>query len=137
MTRSPKVRSGDIEFDAYGMVAFFSSGRLQSAAATVRTAFVSPFKGKVVIFDMNIDVAFTNAAARANMGTWADAQNDNLLDDFVITNLTGYQSNVIGSALWLSKDVAKGGLYGIGVTNADVTGNGTITVGIAPVQSPA
>ena len=137
MTRSPKVRSGDIEHDGFGMVQFFSSGRLTSVNGTVRTIFTSPMTGKVVSYDLNIDTAFTNAAARANMGTLADAQNDNLLDDFVITNLTGYQSNVIGSALWVSKDIVKGQVYGLGFTNADTTGNGTITVGIAPVQAPS
>lgn len=136
MTRSPKVRSGDIEFDGQGAVTFFSSGRLTSVNGTVRTGFVSPITGKVVSFDLNIDTAFTNAAATANMGTWADAQNDNMLNDFPIQNLTGYRSNIIGDALFILKDVAKGGLYGIGFTNADTTGNGTITVGVAPVQAP-
>jgi hypothetical protein len=136
MTRSPRARSGDVEFDAFGAVAFFSSGRLTSINGTVRTIFCSPMTGKVVSFDLNIDTAFTNAAARANMGTLADAQNDNLLDDFVITNLTGYQSHVIGSALWVSKTIDKGQLYGLGFTNADATGLGTMTVGIAPVQAP-
>lgn len=136
MTRSPLARSSQIEWDSIAGIASFSSGRLTSVNGTVRTAFVAPFTGYVNGFDVNIDTAFTNAAARANMGTYADAQNDDLLDDFVIQNLTGYQ-NLIGSALWVSKAVTKGTLYGIGFTNADITGNGAITVTLGPVQSPA
>lgn len=137
MTRSPRVRSGDIEHDGNGAVAFFSSGAIQAAAATVRTGFVSPVHGKVVSFDVVIVTAYNNTGSTLNMGTWGDAQNDDLLNDYDVEDVVAGSYNLIGSALWVSKTVSKGALYGIGGTFANTTGLGYITVGIGPVQSPA
>lgn len=137
MTRSPRVRSGDIEYDAYSGVVFFSSGAIQAAAATVRTGFVSPINGKVVSFDLYVVTAYNNAGSTINMGTWGDAQNDDMLNDYDIEDAVAGPYNLIGSALWLTKTVTKGALYGIGGTFSNTTGLGYITVGIGPVQSPA
>lgn len=135
MSKSPRAVADRIEGVIQGAPHHVSSGRLTSVNGQVRYFFTAPFDGYVNAFDVSVSTTFTNAAATLFMGTAGDANNDDLLNDFVMTNLTGNFS-VIGSSLWVTKAVTKGAEYAIGFTNVDATGVGNITVTLAPGPGP-
>lgn len=132
--RGPQVRADRIEGAAQGGWARFNSGNMTSVNGQVKYEFIAPFDGYVTAFDITVKTTFTNVAATAFLGTTADTNNDDLLNDFVMTNLTGYRSEVMGSSLWVTKVVTKGALYACGFTNVDTTGVGCI--GVTLEQGP-
>lgn len=131
MSKGPHGKADRLEGAHQGAPHHISTGRLTSVNGQVRYFFVAPFDGYVIGFDIAVSTTFTNAAATAFMGTAADTNNDDLLNDFVMQNLTGNFS-AIGSSLWVSKAVTKGAEYAVGFTNADTTGVGNITVTMTP-----
>lgn len=135
MSKAPQVRADRIEGTEQGHPVRINSGNMTSVNGQVKYEFIAPFDGYVSRFDVTIKTTFTNAAATVFLGTTADANNDDLLNDGVIQNLTGY-NDFIGSALWVTKAVTKGALYACGFTNADAIGVGCIGITLTPGPGP-
>lgn len=137
MSKSPQAKADRIEGAEQGYPVRINSGRLTSVNGTVGIAFIAPFDGYISEAHVNIDTAFTNAAASFQIGTYADP--DALLDDPTIKDLTGFvdfSGYASGADGWISKAITKGTLYFASFVNADTTGNGTIGLTLTPGPGP-
>lgn len=135
MPAGPYVRSNEILWESAGPFTF-NTGRLTSINGTVKSAaIVMPCNGRIAAFVLAISTTFTNAAATVAFGTFADTESDTHLNDHSITNLTGFH-DLIGSSLWLNRDVTKGTEMAVAFTNVDATGVGNVHFVISPGGNP-
>ena len=138
MPGSPRIRSGEVEYDGK-FIWPISSGRLVNAASAVSgVAFTAPFDGTIVDYHAQIPTQFTHADAALAMGLITDS--DSNLDDYDLTSsFTGYR-NLIGlpdgAGGWIAttgKQVTKGlAYYTAQLAASDTTGVICATVVVTP-----
>lgn len=129
MSRSTTHRSSDVEYNGKNLAEFF--GGLVSANATTRfMRFVAPCDGTIKEFLLGVIVSPTNAAAVIRMGTYDDT--DSHLDDKNIQNLAIGSYDMLSDALFVNKEVTRGRMYVVELTNADTTGELAVTIVIEP-----
>lgn len=129
MSRSTTHRSSDVEYNGKSLVNFF--GGLVSANATTRfIRFVAPCDGTIREFLLGVIAVPTNAASVIRLGLNSDT--DSHLDDKNIQNLAIGTYDMLSDPLFLIKDVSRGQIYVVEFTNADTTGELTVSIVIEP-----